>query len=155
MTALSNASAEKLRSLIEHIERLEEEKKAIADDITEVFAEAKAFGFDTKVMKRLLKLRKMSDADRQEEDAILATYMHALGMAGTPMGDWLAEIEAKEKAEAADRLAEMAAEDGARTEPTISINGGPEYPMSVVKQAVDVVRARKGRQAGAELPAAG
>ena len=73
-------AAGQLRALIERIERLEEEKKTIADDIKEVFAEAKGTGFDTKAMRSIIRLRKKDQAERQEEDAILDLYMAALGM---------------------------------------------------------------------------
>jgi uncharacterized protein (UPF0335 family) len=69
-----------LRSLIERIERLEEEKAALATDIREVFSEAKGQGFDTKVMRQVIKLRKLDTADRQELDAMLDLYLLALGM---------------------------------------------------------------------------
>ncbi|MAI46903.1 MAG: DUF2312 domain-containing protein [Hyphomicrobiaceae bacterium TMED74] len=81
MTTLHGAAREHLRQFIEQIERLEEEKKAIAEDIRDKFAEAKAVGFDVKAMRQILKLRKKSKDDRDEEEAILITYMHALGMA--------------------------------------------------------------------------
>jgi len=80
MTAMQSAAQNQLRQYIEQIERLEEEKKAIADDIRDKYAEAKAVGFDVKAMRQILKLRKKSQDDRDEEDAILSTYMHALGM---------------------------------------------------------------------------
>ena len=87
MTSLPNSAQNQLRQFIEQIERLEEEKKAIADDIKDKFAEAKATGFDVKVMREVLKLRKKSKDDRDEEQAILDTYLHALGMlADTPLG---------------------------------------------------------------------
>ncbi len=70
-----------LRSYIERIERLEEEKKALADDIRDVFAEAKGNGFDVKIMRQVLKLRKLEPADRQEQEILLETYLAALGMA--------------------------------------------------------------------------
>ncbi|PBB26427.1 DUF2312 domain-containing protein [Mesorhizobium sp. WSM4312] len=73
-------AAGQLRAFIERIERLEEEKKTIADDIKEVFAEAKGTGFDTKAMRTIIRLRKKDQAERQEEDAILDLYMAALGM---------------------------------------------------------------------------
>lgn len=73
-------AADQLRSFIERIERLEEEKKVLADDIKEVFAEAKMNGFDTPAMRQILKLRKMDNSDRQEREAILDLYMRALGM---------------------------------------------------------------------------
>lgn len=73
-------AADQLRKIIERIERLEEEKKTIADDIKDVFSEAKANGFDTKAIKAILKIRKKDEAERTEEEMILDTYMKALGM---------------------------------------------------------------------------
>jgi uncharacterized protein (UPF0335 family) len=72
---------EHLKAFIERIERLEEEKKAIASDIRDVFAEAKGTGFDVKALRSIIKLRKQDENERREQEAILATYMHALGMA--------------------------------------------------------------------------
>jgi uncharacterized protein (UPF0335 family) len=69
-----------LKSLVERIERLEEEKKTIAGDIKEVYAEAKANGFDTKILRKLISIRKKDRHEREEEDAILDLYMSALGM---------------------------------------------------------------------------
>ena len=69
-----------LRSLIERIERLEEEKKTISGDIKEVYAEAKANGFDTKIIRMLVRLRKKEAAEREEEQSMLDVYMAALGM---------------------------------------------------------------------------
>lgn len=71
-------AVERLRSLIERIERLEEEKKGIQSDIRDIFAEAKAGGFDAKAMRAVLKLRKMNAADRDEQELILDTYRRAL-----------------------------------------------------------------------------
>ena len=73
-------AAGQLRAFIERIERLEEEKKAIADDIKEVFAEMKGTGFDTKAVRAIIRLRKQDQAERQEAEAILDLYMAALGM---------------------------------------------------------------------------
>lgn len=73
---------DQLKAFIERVERLEEEKKALADDIRDVYAEAKGTGFDTKAMREIVRRRKMDAAERQEQDAILETYMHALGMLG-------------------------------------------------------------------------
>ena len=70
-----------LRAIVERIERLEEEIKAIGDDIKEVYAEAKGNGFDTKVLRQVIRLRKQDRAERLEQEAILDLYMHALGMA--------------------------------------------------------------------------
>ena len=78
--AKSGFAKEHLRSFIERIERLEEEKKALADDIREVYSEAKGTGFDTKVMRQVIRLRKMESADRQEQEAMLELYLSALGM---------------------------------------------------------------------------
>jgi uncharacterized protein (UPF0335 family) len=75
-----NLSAEQLRLLIERIERLEEEKKGISDDIKDVFGEAKATGFDAKTMRVIIRLRKMEKHQRDEADALLETYKAALGM---------------------------------------------------------------------------
>lgn len=75
-----NSSEEQLRLLIERVERLEEEKKGIADDIRDVYSEAKAVGFDAKIMRQIVRLRKMEADDRAEMEAILETYKKALGM---------------------------------------------------------------------------
>lgn len=72
--------ADRLKLLIERVERLEEEKKGIADDIKDVYAEAKAVGYDPKVMRKVVSLRKMDNADRREQDDLLETYKAALGM---------------------------------------------------------------------------
>lgn len=74
-------AADHLRQLIERIERLEEEKAALAADIREVYAEAKANGFEPKIMRQVIKLRKMDRGDRQEQEAVLALYLEALGEA--------------------------------------------------------------------------
>jgi uncharacterized protein (UPF0335 family) len=79
----SNSSViaqDQLRAFVERIELLEEGKKAIADDIREVYAEAKGNGFDTKVMRQLIKIRKQDRDERLEQEALLDLYMHALGM---------------------------------------------------------------------------
>ena len=73
-------AAGQLRAFIERIERLEEEKKTISDDIKEVFAEAKGTGFDTKAMRTIIRLRKKDKAEREEEESILDLYKAALGM---------------------------------------------------------------------------
>jgi uncharacterized protein (UPF0335 family) len=78
--AKSGFAAGQLRSLIERVEKLEEEKAALTADIREVFAEAKGMGFDTKIMRQVVRLRKMETADRQEAEAILDLYLSALVM---------------------------------------------------------------------------
>jgi uncharacterized protein (UPF0335 family) len=77
---VDNVSAEQLRLLIERVERLEEEKKGISDDIKDVYAEAKATGFDAKIMKQIVRLRKKTRDARMEEEALLETYKAALGL---------------------------------------------------------------------------
>lgn len=74
-------AADELRLLIERIERLEEEKKAMADDIKDVYAEGKARGYDKRAMRQIVRLRKLETHVRQEQEAILDTYKAALGMA--------------------------------------------------------------------------
>jgi uncharacterized protein (UPF0335 family) len=75
-----NFAKDQLKSVIERIERLEEEKKATSDDIREVYAEAKVNGFDVKALRTIVRLRKQDVDERKEEEAVLETYMHALGM---------------------------------------------------------------------------
>jgi uncharacterized protein (UPF0335 family) len=74
-------SDDQLRLFIERIERLEEEKKGIADDVRDVYSEAKGVGYDTKIMRQIVRLRKMSQQDRQEMETILDLYKSALGLA--------------------------------------------------------------------------
>ncbi len=81
MADIGSVAADHLRSYIERIERLEEEKKGLADDIKEIFAEAKGTGFDVKAMRAILRLRKMDKADYQEQEYMIDLYKHALGMA--------------------------------------------------------------------------
>ena len=73
-------AADHLRSFIERIERLEEEKAALTADIREVYSEAKGTGFDTKIMRQIVRMRKLDTAARQEQEAVLDLYMTALGM---------------------------------------------------------------------------
>jgi uncharacterized protein (UPF0335 family) len=79
-SATSDSSAARLKSFIERVERLEEEKAGIAADIKEVFAEAKGTGFDVKIMRQVIRLRKMESADRAEQEELLDLYKRALGM---------------------------------------------------------------------------
>ena len=75
-----NISAERLRSLIERIERLEEERKALSSDIKDIYAEAKSAGFDVKVIRQLIRLRKQEPAEIEEQETLLDVYRRALGM---------------------------------------------------------------------------
>ena len=79
--AEGNVAADQLRLFIERIERLEEEKKGIADDVRDVYAEAKSNGYDTKTMRKIVALRRMETHVRQEADALLDTYRNTLGLA--------------------------------------------------------------------------
>ena len=81
MTEVGGIAGDQLRAYIERIERLEEEKAASAADVREVFAEAKGNGFDVKIMRQVLRLRKMDGDDRAEEEALLDIYKRAIGMA--------------------------------------------------------------------------
>ncbi len=87
MDTKTSFAQSQLKSLIERIERLEEEKKAIAADIKEVYGEAKANGFDTKIMRKVVSLRKKDIAERQEEEAVLDLYLSALGMIPPDSGE--------------------------------------------------------------------
>ena len=80
MADVGGIAGERLRSLIERIERLEEEKRTLAEDIKEVFAEAKGSGFDTKIMRQIIKLRRMDKDDLDEQETLLDIYKRALGM---------------------------------------------------------------------------
>lgn len=82
MTNPDGVAADQLRSLVERIERLEEEKKVISDDIKDVYAEAKGNGYDAKILRKIVSLRKKQPHEREEEEAVLDLYLHALGMAG-------------------------------------------------------------------------
>jgi uncharacterized protein (UPF0335 family) len=76
----SGVSGKRLQSFFDRIERLEEEKAALAEDIKDIYAEAKAIGFDVKTMRRVMKLKKMDAQKRQEEDELLELYMAAIGL---------------------------------------------------------------------------
>ena len=77
---LQTSARDQLRSFVARIERLEEEKAALAADLREVYAEAKGNGFDVKALRAIIRMRKMDSDERKEQEAVLETYMHALGM---------------------------------------------------------------------------
>jgi uncharacterized protein (UPF0335 family) len=77
--SLTQSTREKLRQLVARIEKLEEEKKSIADDVKETYAEAKTFGLDTKVLRQVIKIRKQDRQQREEQEMVRDLYMHALG----------------------------------------------------------------------------
>jgi uncharacterized protein (UPF0335 family) len=80
MSDPGGVAADQLKSFVERIERLEEEKRTIADDIKDVYAEAKANGYDTKILRQVIRIRAQDKAEREEMDALLEIYMQALGM---------------------------------------------------------------------------
>lgn len=84
MPDVGGIAGERLKSFIERIERLEEEKRALAEDIKEVYAEAKGIGFDTKIMRQLIRIRKRDQDELDEEETLLDVYKRALGMLPGP-----------------------------------------------------------------------
>ncbi len=80
MVDVGGVAGDRLKTIIERIERLEEEKKALSDDVREVFSEAKGAGFDVKVIRQVVRLRKMDATDRSEMEQVLDVYKRALGM---------------------------------------------------------------------------
>ncbi|MDP7600141.1 MAG: DUF2312 domain-containing protein [Rhodospirillales bacterium] len=80
MTDVGGIASERLRTIIERIERLEEEKAALAEDIREIYSEAKVAGFDAKIIRQLIRLRKLDGADRREQEELLDLYKRALDM---------------------------------------------------------------------------
>lgn len=81
MSKTGGVTAGQLKSIIERVERLEEERRELGADVREIYAEAKGNGYDPKIIRMIVRLRKMNAADRAEQDALLDTYMSALGMA--------------------------------------------------------------------------
>jgi uncharacterized protein (UPF0335 family) len=81
MVDLGGSAGERLRQFIERIERLEEERRALGADVREIYAEAKALGFEPKIMRQLVRLRRLEKQELDEQEALLETYKHALGMA--------------------------------------------------------------------------
>jgi len=82
-----SVAQDQMKAFVERIERMEEEKKAIADDIREIYAEAKGNGFDIKVLRQVVKIRKQDHSERMEQEAILDLYLAALGMQAAPSED--------------------------------------------------------------------
>lgn len=99
MTTLQNSTQKQLRQLVEQIERLEEEKAALSGDIRDKYLEAKSVGFDVKALRRIIRERKKSKVERDEEDAIYETYAMALGMLGTPLGEYADRQDENEERE--------------------------------------------------------
>ncbi len=87
MPDVGGIAGEALKSFVERIERLEEEKRALSEDIKEVYAEAKGNGFEPKIIRQIVKIRKMDKDQRDEEESLLELYMRALGMMPTSAGE--------------------------------------------------------------------
>ena len=85
MPDVGGVAGDRLRSFIERIERLEEERRALGEDIKEVYSEAKSAGFDLPTMRAVIRMRKLDPDDRDEKQALLDTYMNALGMPESPL----------------------------------------------------------------------
>lgn len=95
-----------LKRLVDQIERLEEEKTGIAADIKDKYVEAKSLGFDAKILRKVIALRKRDKAEREADDAVLETYMHALGMlADTPLGQWAVDRKSQGAGERVEEAA--------------------------------------------------
>ena len=80
MPEVGGIAGDRLKSFIERIERLEEEKRALAEDVKEIYSEAKGAGFDVKIIRQIVRIRKMDEDDRDEQEALLDTYLRAIGM---------------------------------------------------------------------------
>ena len=80
MPEVGGIAGDRLKSFIERIERLEEEKRALAEDVKEIYSEAKGAGFDVKIIRQIIRIRKMDEDDRDEAEALLDTYLRAIGM---------------------------------------------------------------------------
>lgn len=121
-----SVAQDQIRAFIERIERMEEEKKAISDDIKEIYAEAKGNGFDTKVLRMVVRIRKQDHAERMEQNALLDLYLAALGMNDDGRSD---DEDDDSVAEAVEALERLAREDGT----TITLSGvgldGREVPL--------------------------
>lgn len=88
MADVGGIAGDRLKSFIERIERLEGEKKDLAEDIRDVYTEAKSSGFDVKILRKVIALRKLDDADRQEQEELIDLYMRAVGFDTTPLGSF-------------------------------------------------------------------
>tara|TARA_R110000868_G_scaffold118062_11_gene313358 strand:+ start:787 stop:1338 length:552 start_codon:yes stop_codon:yes gene_type:complete len=130
-----NVAADHLRLLIERIERLEEEKKGISDDIRDVYGEAKSTGYDVKTIRAVVRLRKMEKHVREEAEAMLETYKAALGMdySDTPLGSATVRRAVQDFQRSTEGVAV-----------SMSMDGGPAVPLNeeaLYQQAVELVKA--------------
>jgi uncharacterized protein (UPF0335 family) len=148
---VNDVAQDQLRSFVERIERLEEEKKEIADDIKDVYGEAKGNGFNVKVLRRLIALRKLDQNERQEQEAILDLYLNALGMnPDLPFGDEALPIQRKGR-KPRPATGTQRTEDGGTTISlsTIGENGErittPPVDLATAREALDQVKRSKKR----------
>lgn len=136
---------DRLRSFVERIERLEEEKKAITDDIKDVYAEAKGNGYNTKVLRRVVALRRMDKAEREEFEAVLDLYMEALGMlADTQLGGAAVERQTS-PAEPVKSDRKKAPADTMRIAVDVMRRLGDPVPLTETEQAKGGIFALKQR----------
>lgn len=141
--SLDHSAAEQLRSFIERIERLEEEKAAVGSDIKDVFAEAKGTGLDVKIMKEVIKLRKQEPHAREEQNTLLVLYASALGMAvsglghnqGPPMDDAVAE-QLRSFIERVERLEEEKAAIGSHIKDVFAEAKGSGFDTKIMKKTI-------------------
>lgn len=127
MSNNGGVSGEHLRSFVERIERLNEEKAAISEDLKEVYAEVKSVGFDVKILRKAIKRRAMSESDRQEMDALLDVYEHAINFDSTPLG------KAADDYEAANDSVDKTVDDLAKKGITVTVNGNSDVAKAVKK----------------------
>lgn len=125
-------AADELRLLIERWERLDEERKAIVDDQKDVMAEAKGRGFDPKIMREIIRLRKMKPEERREREALIDTYRAALGMLdGTPLGTWAIERLSKPRSEATPPSEDADSESAPVPAPEPEAQPAPEPALTI------------------------
>jgi uncharacterized protein (UPF0335 family) len=106
--AKTNFAKDQLKSVIERIERLEKEKAEMAGDIKEVFAEAKGNGFDVKIIRKVLRIRKQDAAERSTEEEMIDLYLHAVGFEDTPLAKAASGLSLPETVERLERAADLA-----------------------------------------------
>lgn len=136
------SGGDRLRLLIERIERLEEEKKGIADDIKDVYAEAKATGFDTKTMREIIRLRKLRPDEQREREALLDIYKAELGMLdGTPLGRWAMDRLSKDDDKADDEEGASDAVGGDGEPDSADGTTPPAKPPVTIEEARELGRA--------------
>lgn len=154
MTDVGGVAADRLRSLIERIERLEEEKRGLAADIKDIYAEAKSAGFDTKTMRKIIAERKMEEHDRQEQEQLLDLYRQALGMlGGTPLGE--AAIQRGTKTPKAGKKPAASTKPAAPPPDTEPFAPAPDEVLDATAAPPDTTTVEDAAKAGQAAAAAG